>query len=68
MSPTPKQMGARIRRLRKARGMSQQDVADKARLTRVFITRLEAGQQDPSLSTINAIAQALNVSAAELMT
>ena len=67
MSPTPKQMGARIRRLRKARGMSQQDLADKARLTRVFITRLEAGQQDPSLSTINAIAQALDVSAAELM-
>ena len=67
MSPTPKQMGARIRRLRKARGMSQQDLADKARLTRVFITRLEAGQQDPSLSTINAIAQALDISAAELM-
>jgi transcriptional regulator with XRE-family HTH domain len=67
MSPTPKQMGARIRRLRKAKGMSQQDVADKARLTRVFITRVEAGQQDPSLSTINAIARALDVSAAELM-
>jgi transcriptional regulator with XRE-family HTH domain len=60
-------MGARIRRLRKAKGMSQQDVADKARLTRVFITRVEAGQQDPSLSTINAIARALDVSAAELM-
>ena len=67
MSPTPKQMGARIRRLRKAKGMSQQDVADKAGLTRVFITRVEAGQQDPSLSTINAIARALDVSAAELM-
>jgi transcriptional regulator with XRE-family HTH domain len=67
MSPTPKQMGARIRRLRKAKRMSQQDVADKARLTRVFITRVEAGQQDPSLSTINAIARALDVSAADLM-
>ena len=67
MSPTPKQMGARIRRLRKARGMSQQDLADKARLTRVFITRVEAGRQDPSLSTINAIARALDVSAADLM-
>ena len=67
MSPTPKQMGSRIRRLRKAKGMSQQDIADKARLTRVFITRVEAGQQDPSLSTINAIARALDVSAAELM-
>jgi transcriptional regulator with XRE-family HTH domain len=67
MSPTPKQMGARIRKLRKARGMSQQDLANKARLSRVFITRLEAGQQDPSLSTINAIAKALDVLAAELM-
>jgi transcriptional regulator with XRE-family HTH domain len=67
MSPTPKQMGARIRRLRKAKGMSQQQLAYRADLTRVFITRLEAGQQDPSLSTINAIARALGVSAAELM-
>ena len=41
--------------------MSQADLAKRARLTRVYITRLEAGRQDPSLSTINALARALGV-------
>jgi transcriptional regulator with XRE-family HTH domain len=58
MSPTPKQMGARIRKLWKAKSMSQADLAKRARLTRVYVTRLEAGSQDPSLSTINSLAKA----------
>ena len=60
-------MGTRIRRLRKAKDMSQAALAKRARLTRVYITRLESGQQDPSLSTINAIAKALGVSVTALL-
>lgn len=60
-------MGAKIRQLRKAKGMSQADLAARARLTRVYVTRLEAGQQDPSLSTINALARALGVLVTELL-
>ena len=41
--------------------MSQAVLAKSARLTRVYITRLEGGPQDPSLSTINALAKALGV-------
>ena len=47
--------------------MSQADLARQARLSRVFVTRLEAGRQDPSLTTINALAKALGVSVAALM-
>jgi transcriptional regulator with XRE-family HTH domain len=60
-------MGTKIRKLRKAKGMSQADLAKRARLTRVYVTRLEAGRQDPSLSTINAIARALSVPVGELL-
>jgi transcriptional regulator with XRE-family HTH domain len=60
-------MGARIRRLRKAKGMSQAALAKGARLTRVYVTRLEAGRQDPSLSTINSLAKALGVPVTELL-
>jgi transcriptional regulator with XRE-family HTH domain len=67
MSQTPKQMGSRIRRLRKAKDMSQAELAKRAKLTRVYVTRLEAGQQDPSLSTINALAKALGVPVTELL-
>jgi transcriptional regulator with XRE-family HTH domain len=67
MSPTAKQMGTRIRRLRKARNLSQAALAKRARLTRVYITRLESGRQDPSLSTINALAKALGVPVTALL-
>ena len=67
MSPTAKQMGAKVRRLRKAKGWSQADLAKRARRTRVYLTRLEAGRQDPSLSTINALARALGVPVTELL-
>jgi transcriptional regulator with XRE-family HTH domain len=67
MSPTPKQMGKRIRRLRQSRNLSQAALAKRARLTRVYVTRLEAGQQDPSLSTINALAKALGVPVTALL-
>jgi transcriptional regulator with XRE-family HTH domain len=60
-------MGARIRQLRKRQGISQAILAKRARLTRVYITRLEAGQQDPSLTTINALAKALGVPATVLL-
>jgi transcriptional regulator with XRE-family HTH domain len=47
--------------------MSQAALAKRARLTRVYITRLESGKQDPSLSTINALAKALRVPVTELL-
>jgi transcriptional regulator with XRE-family HTH domain len=60
-------MGARVRRLRQAQQLSQATLAKRARLTRVYITRLEAGRQDPSLSTINALARALGVPVTALL-
>jgi transcriptional regulator with XRE-family HTH domain len=47
--------------------MSQAALAKRARLTRVYITRLESGKQDPSLSTINALAKALGVPVTALL-
>jgi transcriptional regulator with XRE-family HTH domain len=60
-------MGLRIRRLRKGKDMSQAQLAKRAGLTRVYVTRLEAGKQDPSLSTINALAKALGVPVTALL-
>jgi transcriptional regulator with XRE-family HTH domain len=60
-------MGTRIRQLRTGKAMSQAILAKRARLTRVYITRLEAGRQDPSLSTMNALAKALGVPVTALL-
>ena len=47
--------------------MTQAMLARRAKLTRVYVIRLEAGRQDPSLSTINAIAKALGVPVTDLL-
>ena len=47
-------MGKRLRRLRVAKDMSQAALAKGAGLTREYVNKLEAGKQDPSLTTISA--------------
>jgi transcriptional regulator with XRE-family HTH domain len=51
-----------LRTLRKVRGMSQPDLAQKVGISPRTIARLEAGQvADPSINHVRALAQALGV-------
>jgi transcriptional regulator with XRE-family HTH domain len=56
-----------LKRLRKAAGLTQEQVARRARLSHGYYSRLEMGRHDPPLSTLRAIAKALGVSVAELV-
>ena len=47
--------------------MSQAALAKRAGLTREYVNKLEAGKQDPSLTTISALAKALGVPVADLL-
>jgi len=60
-------MGKTLRRLRKAKRLTQATVAARAGVTREYINKIEAGRYDPPLSTINALAMALKVKPAELL-
>jgi len=60
-------MGRAVRRIRLAKKLSQAELADIAGLSREYINKIEAGKYDPPLSTINAIAEALGVTARRLM-
>jgi transcriptional regulator with XRE-family HTH domain len=60
-------MGKALKRIREAKGLSQAAVAKRARLTREYVNKLEAGRYDPPLSTINALARALGVPVTELL-
>ena len=53
--------------MRQARGWSQTDLAMRTHRSRVYITRLEAGRHDPTLSTLRALAKAFGVSLSELL-
>jgi transcriptional regulator with XRE-family HTH domain len=55
-------LSARLKALRTARGLSQQQLADRAGLTKSNVTQLEQGRiTDPRLSTLRALAGALEV-------
>ena len=48
-------------------GLSQEDLADKAKLHRTYISLIERGQQSATLDTMEKIAVALGVPVKKLM-
>jgi len=59
--------GKVLRRLREAAGLTQEQLGFEADLRRTYVSILELGQQQPSLTTIFKIAQALNCSPGSLL-
>lgn len=56
-----------LRALRAQRGLSQEALAEKSRLSVSYISMLERGQRIPPLDTLDALAKALGVSALYLL-
>jgi len=59
--------GKQLQRLRTGRSLTQEQLAVNVGLSRTFITRLELGQHDPTLSTLVRLAKALRVSVTDLL-
>jgi len=62
-----KSFGLVIKQIRKAQGLSQEALADEARLDRTFISQLETGSKQASLTTIFRLAAALRIEASDLL-
>jgi transcriptional regulator with XRE-family HTH domain len=60
--------GEQVSRLRKLRGLTQQDLARTARLSLRTIKTVEADEGNPRLETLHAIARALHVQTSNLTT
>lgn len=60
-------LGKRVRRFRKARGLNQEDVANRAGIGRTTLSRLENGKQYPRFKTLMSIASALDIPFQKLM-
>ncbi|MEJ0009505.1 MAG: helix-turn-helix transcriptional regulator [Alphaproteobacteria bacterium] len=58
---------ANLRRLRNAKGLSQDDLAYEAEVSRSYLSQLEKGKFYASLQIIGKLAQALNVEPVEFL-
>ncbi len=59
--------GQQLLRIRTRRGLTQEQLAVKAGLVRVYVTKLEQGEHDPTLTMLVRLAKALRVSVTELL-
>ena len=60
--------GDRVRELRTTAGLSQEALAEHAGLHRTYVGSVERGERNISLDNIYALAQALGVRGADLLT
>ena len=59
--------GRVLRRLRKKKGYTQEELGFEAELRRTFVSILELGQQQPSLTTVLKLARVLDIRAGKMM-
>jgi transcriptional regulator with XRE-family HTH domain len=68
--PTQETIGARIKRFREDRDMTQSELSERAEISKSYLSTLEnetRAQPRPSAQTLYQIAQALGVSIADLL-
>ena len=61
-----KHFGARVRKLRLAKDLSQEKFAAKCKLDRTYVGSVERGERNIALRNIDKIAKALGISTSEL--
>jgi transcriptional regulator with XRE-family HTH domain len=59
--------GTVIRQLRLDEGLTQEQLGLEAELRRTFVSVLELGQQQPTITTIFKLSKALNVPASKII-
>jgi transcriptional regulator with XRE-family HTH domain len=60
-------LATNLRRLRLERGWSQEELADRAKRHRTFISQIERVTKTPTIDTVDQIAQALGVKLGDLL-
>ena len=62
-----KKVGENIRKVRKSKGMTQEQLAEVSRLDPKSIIAMESGNRNPTLKTLHRIALALKVTPNDLL-
>src|SRR5690606_5482143 len=60
-------LGKNLRYLRKQKGLTQSDIAEKLYIKRTMISAYEGGRSEPKLASLNILASTFNISLDELL-
>ena len=66
-SPAVRAFAARLKELRRSRGMTQAELALEARVTAAYVWRLESGAIGPGVDLLVRLAKALGTTAGDLL-
>lgn len=61
-------LATNLRLARQGLGMSQEDLASAARIDRTYVSGIERGVRNPTITVLARFADALNTTVAELLT
>lgn len=62
-----KRLGTNLRQLREAKGLSQEAFAFEAGIHRTYVSDIERGARNPTITVVENLAVALGVTASELL-
>ena len=62
-----KRLGRNLRRLREAKGLSQEQFAEEAGIHRTYVSDLERGSRNPTIRVVERVASALGVTASDIL-
>lgn len=67
VSDARKVFASRLRQIRQAKGLSQEDLANRANLHRTYVGSVERGERNISIDNIERLANALEIDIIELL-
>jgi len=67
MKNESEKLGSNLKRIRNQKGISQGDIGRELKVSRGFISTIENGKTNPTLSTISKLAKVLGISSDELL-
>lgn len=60
-------LGRNLRRLREEKGWSQEDYADRAGIHRTYVSDIERGRRNPTVTVIERLAKPFGIGAGRLL-
>ncbi|OYW22630.1 helix-turn-helix domain-containing protein [Sphingomonas sp. 32-62-10] len=60
-------LAANVRKAREAKGWSQEDFADRAGIHRTYVSDIERGRRNPTITVVEKLAGPFEMTASELL-